>query len=94
MSTKPGELQPSPLAALWGFSNAKTSPQDRAIEAIAKATNKTRAQVALNWCISKEGVVVIPKSDSVERTVENCGASGWRLTADQVSMLDDAYTDG
>ena len=75
----------SPLAALWGFSNAKTSPQDSAIEAIAKATNKTRAQVALNWCISKEGVVVIPKSNSVERTVENCGASGWRLTADQVS---------
>ena len=83
----------SPLAALWGFSDAKTSPQDRVIETIAKETNKTKAQVALNWCISKENVIVIPKSNSIERTVENCGASGWCLTADQLSMLDDAYID-
>ncbi len=65
-----------------------------AYEAIAKANNKTKAQVALNWCISRDGVVVIPKSDSVERTDENCGASGWRLTADQMRMLDDASTNG
>ena len=80
----------SPLAALWGFSDLKTSPQDDALKAIAESTNKTRAQVALNWCISRDGVVVIPKSDSVERTDENCGASGWRLTADQMRMLDEA----
>ncbi len=80
----------SPLAALWGFSSAKTSLQDEVIDAIAKETNKTRAQVALNWCTSREGVVVIPKSDSVERTVENCGASGWRLTTDQLNRLDEA----
>jgi diketogulonate reductase-like aldo/keto reductase len=84
----------SSLAALWGFSSAKTSLQDEVIEAIAKETNKTRAQVALNWCTSQEGVVVIPKSDSVERTVENCGASGWRLTTDQVNRLDEAGVNG
>ncbi len=83
----------SPLRAILGSSDPKTSPQS-AVEAIAVATNKTKAQVALNWCTSKEGVVAIPKSNSVERTVENCGASGWRLTADQVSMLDDASPSG
>lgn len=67
----------SPLASLWGFSTLKASPHDSALEVIAEAHNKSKAQVALNWCISRKGVVVIPKSNSVERTVENCGASGW-----------------
>lgn len=80
----------SPLAALWGFGNAKSSHQDGAIDAVARANGKTRVQVALNWCLSKEGVVVIPKSDSVERTVENCGASGWRLSVEQIQTLEEA----
>lgn len=84
----------SPLAALWGFGQANISQQDSAIDAVARVTGKTRVQVALNWCLSREGVVVIPKSDSVERTAENCGASGWRLSADQMQTLDEAATDG
>jgi len=84
----------SPLAALWGFGNAKSSPHDSAIKTVAKTTGKTRVQVALNWCLSREGVVVIPKSDSVERTVENCGASGWRLSEEQLRTLDEAAADG
>lgn len=80
----------SPLASLWGFSTPKTSPHDGALEVIAEAHNKSKAQVALNWCISRKGVVVIPKSNSVERTVENCGASGWWLTTDQTEFLEEA----
>ena len=61
-----------------------------ALKSVAKASGKTEAQVALNWCTAKDGVVAIPKSSSLERTVENCGASGWRLTLEQMAELDRA----
>lgn len=61
------------------------------LEEVAREVSKTSAQVALNWCLTRPSVVVIPKTNSVERTEENCGATGWRLTADQVHRLDDAF---
>ena len=62
-----------------------------ALEEAAAQTSKTMAQVALNWCTSRSSVIAIPKSNSVERIVENCGASGWRLTPEQVLELDRAF---
>ncbi|MSQ07634.1 MAG: aldo/keto reductase [Dehalococcoidia bacterium] len=59
---------------------------------IAAETGKTQAQVALNWCTAHPSVIAIPKSDSVARTEENCGASGWRLTPEQMGRLDAAFT--
>ncbi len=59
---------------------------------IAQETGKTQAQVALNWCLSRPGVITIPKSDRQERVAENCGASGWRLSAEQVRALDAAFS--
>jgi len=58
---------------------------------IAEETKKTPAQVVLNWCLSRPGVVTIPKSNRVERVEENCGASGWSLTKEQVAALDTAF---
>jgi diketogulonate reductase-like aldo/keto reductase len=63
----------------------------RALEQIANETARTLAQVALNWITAKPGTVTIPKSDHVERVEENCGASGWRLSADQLRSLDEAF---
>lgn len=57
------------------------------VDAIAQECGKTPAQVVLNWCLSKEGVVAIPGSNSVGHLLENCGASGWRLSAEQVHRL-------
>ena len=57
------------------------------LERIANQCGKTRAQVALNWCLAKEGVVTIPKASTIEHIAENCGASGWRLTAEQLQEL-------
>ena len=59
-----------------------------ALEQVAESAGKTQAQVALNWCISRQNVMAIPKSSSMERTEENCGASGWSLTAEQMRLLD------
>jgi len=58
---------------------------------IAQETGKTMAQVALNWCNAKPNVISIPKSDKVERVVENCEASGWKLSTEQLASLDKAF---
>ena len=59
---------------------------------ISDETGKTAAQVALNWVADQEGVIAIPKSNSVARTEENCAASGWHLTGDQRQRLDRAFS--
>lgn len=62
------------------------------LEKVAAQAGKTMAQVALNWCTSRSSVIAIPKSNSLERTIENCGASGWRLAPEQVDTLDQAFS--
>ena len=63
----------------------------KVLQEIAEAHRKTAAQVALNWCICHDSVIAIPKSDSVSRTAENCGASDWRLSAEDMARLDRAF---
>ena len=63
----------------------------RVMADIAGEVDKTLAQVALNWCTSRPNVIAIPKSDHLDRTEENCGASGWRLSPEQVARLDTAF---
>jgi len=62
-----------------------------ALQQVADKAGKTPAQVALSWCISRPGVIAIPKSNSLARTEENCGASGWSLSAEQIRALDEAF---
>lgn len=61
------------------------------LQAVAAEVGKTPAQVALNWCIAHSNVIAIPKSNSVARTEENCGASGWRLSKEQIQYLDETF---
>ena len=61
------------------------------LEAVASEVGKTAAQVALNWVADQEGIIAIPKSNSVERTEANCAASGWSLTMDQRQALERAF---
>ena len=77
-----------PLAASRGIAHIRSSLREGALESVARATGKSEAQVALNWCISRPSVNTIPKSDSAERIEENCGASGWRLTSEQIEILE------
>ncbi len=69
----------------------RAGQQWETLEAIAHESGRTPAQVALNWCLTRSPVVVIPKTNSVARTEENCGASGWRLTPEQVQRLEAAF---
>ena len=76
----------SPLA--HGLGHIKERDRGQILRRVSAMTGKSEAQVALNWCISKTGVIAIPKADSIEHTVDNCHASGWRLSAEHVKMLE------
>ena len=78
----------SPLAI--GLEKLRAGLMGGALADVARDAGKTEAQVALNWCTSKGNVIAIPKSDSVVRTEENCMASGWRLTSEQIQVLEHA----
>lgn len=49
--------------------------------------DKTPAQVALNWLLCK-GTVPIPGAKNAKQASENADAAGWRLTNDEVELLD------
>jgi diketogulonate reductase-like aldo/keto reductase len=76
----------SPLG--MGLQNIACMDPDDSLGKVAAQVGKTRAQVALNWCLAKEGVIAIPKADSIDHVTENCGTSGWRLSPTQMRQLD------
>ena len=78
----------SPLATGQGV--LARADQGDVLGQIAAEIGKTRAQVALNWCICQPEVIAIFKADKPEHVRENCGASGWRLSADQHARLSGA----
>lgn len=54
---------------------------------VGSMVQKTRAQVALNWCLTHPGVIAIFKADKIAHVRENCGASGWYLTSEQLDLI-------
>ncbi len=50
---------------------------------------RSPAQVALNWTMCK-GTVPIPGAKTRKQAEQNAGATGWRLTAEDVALLDSA----
>jgi diketogulonate reductase-like aldo/keto reductase len=76
----------SPLGQ--GINHIKDKDPSSVLSTVAAQTGKTEAQVTLNWCISKENVIAIPKASSVDHVVQNCDASGWRLSSEQNRLLE------
>src|SRR5262249_55635615 len=76
----------SPLAR--GLSRIMDCDPDGAIPAVARITGRSYAQIILNWCLCKDGVVVIPGGNTEQHVLDNCAASDWRLTTDQINLLD------
>ena len=75
-----------PLAC--GLSRIHDCDPTGVIDELARETGKSQAQIALNWCVCQKGVVAIPKGNSVEHILDNCGASDWRLSQEQLALLD------
>lgn len=62
-----------------------------AIDEIAKETEKTVAQIALNWLLRKPTVsTIVIGARNEEQLTQNINAEGWRLTDQQVLKLDEA----
>ncbi|MBL8714184.1 MAG: aldo/keto reductase [Alphaproteobacteria bacterium] len=62
-----------------------------ALDAVAKDTGKTVAQVALNWLLQRPGVSnVVMGARNEEQLKQNLAAVGWNLTKEQVELLDKA----
>jgi len=53
---------------------------------------KSKAQVALNWCICK-GTMPIPGAKNASQAQENAGALGGKLTEEEVEKLDEVSGD-
>lgn len=62
-----------------------------ALDAVAAETGKTVPQVAINWLLQRPTVSsVILGARTEAQLIDNLGAAGWALTADQVAKLDAA----
>jgi diketogulonate reductase-like aldo/keto reductase len=61
------------------------------LEKISKKYNKTIAQIAINWLISKKNIITIPKATKVEHLKENMDALGWKLDKEDMSRLDEEF---
>lgn len=57
------------------------------LDGLERKYEKTKAQIALNWLISKPNVVVIPKSTNQQHLKENLDATGWKLDNTDIELL-------
>ena len=64
-----------------------------ALDAVAAETERTVAQIALNWLLQRPTVSsVIVGARNEDQLRQNLGAIGWNLTREQVAKLDEAST--
>lgn len=61
------------------------------LDELAEKYKKTKAQIAINWLISQDNIVTIPRSDSSAHLKENFDASGWHLDKEDVECLRKTY---
>jgi diketogulonate reductase-like aldo/keto reductase len=62
----------------------------KVLDEIAARLGKSRSQVALNWLLHHDSVVVIPKASDKNHVIENAAATGWRLSAKDFQEIDRA----
>ncbi len=63
----------------------------RVLAEIAKRHNRTPRQVALNFLTRHHCTFTIPKTTRPERSRENSGGVGWKLSTDDVMAIDRAF---
>ncbi len=61
------------------------------VDEIAARLGKSRSQVALNWLLQHESVVVIPKAGDKKHVVENAAVSGWKLSTRDFQEINKAF---
>lgn len=61
------------------------------LDEMAQKYGKTPAQVSLNWLISQDKVIAIPKASNIKHLRDNLGAVGWRLGQEDFERLTGAF---
>lgn len=64
------------------------------LDKYAQKYQKTPAQIALNWAISKPGVVTLVKTSNPDHLRENLGALGWTMKKGDIEDLDKNFPFG
>jgi aryl-alcohol dehydrogenase-like predicted oxidoreductase len=61
----------------------------KTVQTIAAERGKTPAQIALNWLMSKDELIIpIPGAKNKKQAEQNAGALGWQLTEQEMARLD------
>jgi diketogulonate reductase-like aldo/keto reductase len=81
-----GVIAHSPLAT--NLANIQKGDPENVLGQLAEATGGTPAQVAIQWCCSKPGVVTIPKANLEQHVRENSVACDIPLSSEQLQLLD------
>ncbi len=71
---------------LTAYSPLKKVPLDH-LEQMAQKYGKTPAQIALNYLISQDNVIAIPKASSKEHIKENAEAADFKLDPEDLELL-------
>jgi len=79
------------IVTAWGPLGKGLMSDTPILHEIAEKYGKTPYQVALNWLICQENVVIIPKTTSLARLEENIGAIGWSLDNEDWKRLNDEF---
>ena len=61
------------------------------LDEVAKKLGKSRGQVALNWLLQRDSVVVIPKATDKTHVRENAQVTGWKLSLEESKRLEEAF---
>jgi diketogulonate reductase-like aldo/keto reductase len=64
---------------------------NRVLNEIAAAHDATPRQVALSFLVRRPSLLTIPKASSSEHAAENAGAGDLKLTALEISQIDEAF---
>ena len=90
--TRIDEAEKQGWSESWaGYANERTWNVIDTLLAIASEVEKTPAQVALNWLLQKPTVAApILGARTMTHLEDNLGATGWSITTDQVTRLDQA----
>ncbi|GAH68429.1 unnamed protein product, partial [marine sediment metagenome] len=62
------------------------------MQEIAKKYNKTIAQIALKWLVSKPSVIAIPKATSSDHIKENACSTDFNLAEDDIELINRTFT--
>lgn len=63
----------------------------KVLDEIAERYDRSREQIALNWLLQHDSVVVIPKSSDLQHATENAGVADWKMKTEDFQKLDEAF---